>query len=122
MTERTLLQGLTPPAWNSAVSKRAAHGGPGIPVCPHVPPHKVSFKPQVEKSVGCSVVSDSATPRTVAHQAPLSVGFSRQEDWSGWPFSSPGALPHPGIKPRSPVLQAAFCFCFYHLSHREALS
>ena len=37
--------------------------------------------------------------RTVAHQAPLSMGFSRQEDWSGWPFPSPGDLPDPGIKP-----------------------
>ena len=46
------------------------------------------------------------TPWTVAHQAPLSMGFSRQEYWSGWPFPSPGNLPYPGIKPRSPVLQA----------------
>ena len=42
----------------------------------------------------------------VAHQAPLSMGFSRQEYWSGLPFPSPGDLPNPGIKPRSPVLQA----------------
>ena len=46
------------------------------------------------------------TPWTVAYQAPLSVGFSRQEYWSGLPFSSPGDLPNPGIKPRSPALQA----------------
>jgi len=43
---------------------------------------------------------------TVAHQAPLSMGFSRQEYWSGLPFPSPGDLPDPGIKPRSPALQA----------------
>ena len=43
---------------------------------------------------------------TVAHQAPLSMGFSRQEYWSGLPFPSPGDLPHPGIKLRSPALQA----------------
>ena len=43
---------------------------------------------------------------TVAHQAPLSMGFSRQEYWSGLPFPSPGDLPHPGIEPRSPTLQA----------------
>ena len=43
---------------------------------------------------------------TVAHQAPLSMGFSRQEYWSGFPFPSPGDLPDPGIEPRSPVLQA----------------
>ena len=43
---------------------------------------------------------------TVAYQAPLSMGFSRQEYWNGLPFPSPGDLPHPGIKLRSPALQA----------------
>jgi len=43
-----------------------------------------------------------ATPWTVAHQAPLSMGFSRQEYWSGLPFPSPGGLPDQGIEPRSP--------------------
>ena len=47
-----------------------------------------------------------ATPWTVAYQASLSMGFSRQEYWSGLPFPSPGDLPDPGIKPRSPALQA----------------
>ena len=47
-----------------------------------------------------------ATPWTVAHQVPLSMGFSRQEYWSGLPFPSPGDLPNPGIKPMSPALQA----------------
>ena len=47
-----------------------------------------------------------ATPWTVAHQAPLSMGFSRQEYWSQLPFPSPGDLPDPGIKPRSPTWQA----------------
>ena len=42
---------------------------------------------------------------TVAHQASLSMGFSRQEYWSGLPFPSPGNLCHPGIKPGSPALQ-----------------
>ena len=46
-----------------------------------------------------------ATPWTIVHQAPLSMGFSRQEYWSGLPFPSPGNLPDPGIKPRSPALQ-----------------
>ena len=46
------------------------------------------------------------TPRTVADQAPLSMGFSRQEHWSRLPLPSPGDLPDPGIKPRSPTLQA----------------
>ena len=45
------------------------------------------------------------TPQTVAHQAPLSIGFSRQEFWSGLPFPSPEDLPDPGIEPRSPALQ-----------------
>ena len=57
-----------------------------------------------------------ATPWTVAHQAPLSMEFSRQEYWSGLPFPSPGDLPDPRIEPRSPSLQADI----YHLSHREA--
>ena len=47
-----------------------------------------------------------ATPQTVAYQAPLSMGFSKQEYWSGLPFPSPRDLPDPGIEPRSPVLQA----------------
>ena len=46
------------------------------------------------------------TPWTVAHQSPLSMGFSRQEYWSELPFPSPGALPDPGVEPRSPALQA----------------
>ena len=47
-----------------------------------------------------------ATPWTEAHQAPPSMGFSRQGYWSGLPFPSPGDLPNPGIEPRSPALQA----------------
>ena len=46
-----------------------------------------------------------ATPWTVTRQAPLSMGFSRQEYWSELPFPSPGDLPNPGIEPRSPALQ-----------------
>ena len=44
------------------------------------------------------------TPWTAAHQAPLSMGFPRQEYWSGLPFSSPRERPDPGIKPVSPAL------------------
>ena len=44
------------------------------------------------------------TPWTVAYQASPSMGFSRQEYWSGFPFPSPGELPDPGIEPRSPTL------------------
>ena len=47
-----------------------------------------------------------ATPWTVACQASPSMGFSRQEYWSGLPFPSPGDFPNPGIEPRSPTLQA----------------
>uniref|UniRef100_A0A452FS50 protein-tyrosine-phosphatase n=1 Tax=Capra hircus TaxID=9925 RepID=A0A452FS50_CAPHI len=47
-----------------------------------------------------------ATPWTIACQAPLSIGFSRQEYWSGLPFLSPGDLPDPGIEPGSPTFQA----------------
>ena len=57
-------------------------------------------------SVSCSIVSDSVIPWTVTLQAPLSMGFPRQEYWSGFPFPSPGELPDPGIKPGSPALQA----------------
>ena len=45
------------------------------------------------------------TPWTVAHQARLSMGFSRQAHWTWLPFPSPGDFPNPGIKPRSPSLQ-----------------
>ena len=48
----------------------------------------------------------SVTPWTIAHQAPPSMGFSRQEYWSGLSFPSPGDLPNPGIEPGSPALQA----------------
>ena len=49
------------------------------------------------------------TPWTVACQAPLSMGFPRQEYWSGLPFPSPGDLPNPRIEPRSPALQVESC-------------
>ena len=55
------------------------------------------------KSLSC--VRFFATPRTVAHQAPLSMDFSRQEYWSGLPFPSPVDLPDSGMKPGSPALQ-----------------
>ena len=56
-----------------------------------------------------SVVSDSVvTPWIVARQAPLSMGFPRQEYWSGLPFPSPGNLPNPGIKPIFSALAGGF--------------
>ena len=59
----------------------------------------------------CSIVPNFATSWTVALQAPLSIGFSRQEYWSGLPFPTPGHLPDPGIEPSSlvsPVLAGGF--------------
>ena len=49
-----------------------------------------------------------ATPWTVARQAPLSMGFPRQEYWKGLPFPSPGDLPDPGFKPASFALAGGF--------------
>ena len=58
-----------------------------------------------------SVIFDSlATPWTVAHQAPLSMGSPRQEYWSGLPLPSPRDLPNPGIKPTFPAWQANSLF------------
>ena len=55
-----------------------------------------------------SVMCNSVTPWTVALQAPLSMGFSKQEHWSGLPFPSPGDLSNPGIKSISPALAGRF--------------
>ena len=62
-------------------------------------------------------------PWTVAHQVPLSVGFSRQEYWSGLPFPSPGDLPNAGIKPASPAVgEVGEWRCVLYLcATREAL-
>ena len=60
-----------------------------------------------------SVVSDSfVTPWTVAHQAPLSMEFSRQEYWSGLPCPPSGDLPDPGIELMSPALAGGFFITF----------
>ena len=64
-----------------------------------------------KESISCSVVFDSAIAWTVALQAPLSMGFARQEFWSGLPCPPPGDLPHPGIEPTSlasPALAGGF--------------
>ena len=62
--------------------------------------------------LSCSVMSDSfVTPWTIACQAPLFMGFSRQEYWSGLPFPSPENLPNPGTEPESlvsPALESGF--------------
>ena len=61
---------------------------------------------EVSEVSSLSCVQLFATPWTVVHQALPSMGFSRQEYWSGLPFPSPGELPDPGIEPGSPALQA----------------
>ena len=58
------------------------------------------------QSLICDPYGLFVTPWTIAHQAPLSVGLSRQECWSGLPCPPPGDLPNPGIEPRPPALQA----------------
>ena len=68
--------------------------------------HQKSARCMKVKVKSLSRVRLFATPSTIAYQAPRSMGFSRQECWSGLPFSSPGNLPDPGIEPRSPTLQA----------------
>ena len=65
-----------------------------------------SIESEVKVKSLLSRVQLFAIPWTVVYQASLSVGFSRQEYWSGLPFPSPGDPPDPGIKPRSPALQA----------------
>ena len=60
----------------------------------------------MDKVSSLSRVRLFVTPWTAAYQAPPSMGFSRQEYWSGVPFPSPGDLPDPGIKPGSLALQA----------------
>ena len=64
-------------------------------------PHPIPLKMKVKL---LSHVQLFVTPWTVAYQASPSMGFSRQESWSGVPFPSPGDLPIPGIEPRSPTL------------------
>ena len=59
----------------------------------------------------CSRVQLFATPWTVARQAPLSMGFPRQEFWSGLPLHPPGDLPNPGIESESLALADRY---FYH--------
>ena len=63
----------------------------------------MNIESESEVAQSCLTLCDRGT---VAYQAPPSMGFSRQEYWSGLPFPSPGDLPDPGIEPRSPALQA----------------
>ena len=65
--------------------------------------HLIEGKKVKVKSL--SQVQLFVTPWTIAYQAPLLMGFSRQEYWSGLPFPSPGYLPNTGIEPGFPALQ-----------------
>ena len=71
-----------------------------------------------ERESVCSPVRLFATPWTVVHQAPLSMGFSGQKYWSGLPFPPPGDLHNPGIEPSSPArVSCSGGWILNHLSH-----
>ena len=80
--------------------------GPGIDFAQQTPDWSEPALKKRKKVKLLSRVQLFATPWTVAYQAPPSVGFSRQEYWSGVPFPSPGDLPDPGIEHGSPSLPA----------------
>ena len=73
---------------------------------PSTPFLQIQFLLKCVQVFSHSVVSNSLRPHGLAHQAPLSVGFCKQEYWSGQPFPSPGNLPDTGMEPRPPTLQA----------------
>ena len=82
-------------------------GSPFFPFSPLLPSImgkflNITFYPFCVCAQSCLTTFDTLT---VAHQAPLSMGFSRQEYWSGLPFPPPRDLPSPGIKPTSPALK-----------------
>ena len=70
----------------------------------------------------CCLVAKSWTLWTIAHQAPLSMEFPRQEYRCGLPFPSPEDLPYTGIEPTSPALVGSFFFFFLPLGHQESHS
>ena len=85
------------------------------------PLHCIQMEGPLTRNGACSPLSCTcvhshvwlfATPETVARQAPLSMGFSRQEYWSGLPFTSPGDLSNPGIEPASLASPALAGRCF----------
>ena len=105
-TSRTCVEGGVKEAWRAKISERKLTSTP-VGICLtlfycHILDMIFIFYPMLS----CTVVSDSATPWTVAHQAPLSMGFSRQEYWSGLPCPTPGDLADPGIEPTSPASPA----------------
>ena len=82
------------------------HAHTCVHICPIIP--IIWSFPIVVVLQSLSHVQLVATPWTVTHQTPLSMGFSRQEYYSGLPFSSPGELPDQGIEPTSPELADRF--------------
>ena len=76
------------------------------PPCNHLPKPPLSVTITFCMFECCVLLLTS--PWTVAHQVPLSVGFSRQEYWNGLPFPSPGDFPNPGIEPAFPTLGGRF--------------
>ena len=73
-----------------------------LQICPEM----ANLREGKERNRSCLVVSNSETLCTITCQVPPSMGFSRQEYWSGLPFPSPGDLPNPGMETWSPALQA----------------
>ena len=98
-----LTQGLNPRLMPPALA------GGSLPLAPF-------GKPSIRVCVNWLVMSNSATPWTIAHQAPLPRRFSRQEYWKRLPFPSPGDLPNPGIKPGLLHYRQTP----YHLSQQES--
>ena len=103
----TLLQAVRKPAFRTRSQK---YRGPRKPRRGFVMWHKMTYSSLAQpRPTLCD-------PWTVAHQAPLSMGFPRREYWSGLPFPPPGDLPDLGIEPRSPAspaLQVVFFFFFF---------
>ena len=97
------LNGRQPPL-DDALSKQTAFSGVARKESPLLISQQVPAVKQEAGMCACqiaSVMSNSATPWTLAHQAPLFMGFSRQEYWSGLPCPPPGDLSEPGIEPTS---------------------
>ena len=78
-----------------------------------------SSSSMVSQSLSCSVLSDSVILWTVGYQASLSMGFSRQEYWSRFLFTTPGDLPNPGIEPASLEFRALAGRFFNHCATWE---
>ena len=90
--------------------------GPGRHIGDQVTPCRDQGKKRHVRAKSLQSCPTPATPWTVAHQAPLSMGFSRQKHWSGVPFPPPGGLLNPGIESRPPALKAD---SLYQLNHER---